>query len=98
MSKYLMLWEIDVNKVPISLEERAIALKPMITMVKEGIKDGRIKDWGTFVGEMNGYSIAEGTEIEIGQFNQQWVPFVSFKSYPIASVDDVATVIENMSK
>ena len=98
MSKYLMLWEIDTSKLPISREERAAAWKPMVEMVKEGIKEGRIKDWGTFVGELSGYSIAEGTEEEIGYFNQQWVPFVNFKTHPIASVDDVAKVIERLSE
>jgi hypothetical protein len=98
MPKYLMLWEIDTDKIPISREERAAAWKPMIEMVKEGIKEGRIKDWGTFVGEMSGYSVAEGTEEEIGYFNQQWVPFVKFKTYPIASVEDTELVIERLSK
>ena len=98
MGKYLMLWEIDQSKVPLNRDERAEAWKPMIEMVKEGMNEGRIKDWGTFVGELNGYSIAEGTEAEIGAFNQQWVPFVNFKSFPIASVEDVEKVIEILSK
>ena len=98
MPKYLMLWEIDTDKIPISREERAAAWKPMIEMVKEGIKDGRIKDWGTFVGEMSGYSIAEGTEEDVSYFNQQWVPFVKFKTYPIASVEDTESVIEKLSQ
>ncbi len=98
MGKYLMLWEIDQSKVPLNREERAEAWKPMVDMVREGMKEGRIKDWGTFVGEMNGYSIAEGTEAEIGAFNQQWVPFVNFKCFPVSSVDDVEKVIEILSK
>lgn len=98
MPKYLILWEIDTSKVPISREDRAVVWKPMIEMVKEGIKEGKVKDWGSFVGEMSGYSIAEGTEAEIGIFNQQWVPFVNFKTYPIASVDDVEKTIESLSK
>ena len=98
MPKYLMLWEIDTSKVPIGREDRAAAWGPMMEIVKQGIKEGRIKDWGGFVGEMNGYSIAEGTEAEISAFNQQWVPFVSFKTYPIASVGDVEKVVESLSK
>jgi hypothetical protein len=98
MGTYLMLWEIDTDKLPISREERAAAWKPMIEMVKEGMQQGRIKEWGTFVGELNGFSVAEGTEQEIGLFNQQWVPFVKFKSFPVASIDDVAKMIDNMAK
>ena len=98
MGRYLMLWEIDESKLPISREERAAAWKPMIDMIKEGIKEGRIKEWGCFVGELKGFSVAEGTEEEIGYFNQQWVPFVSFSSHPIASVEDVEKVIEKLAQ
>ena len=98
MGRYLMTWEIDTSKLPISREERAAAWKPMIDMVKDGIRDGRIKQWGTFVGELKGFSIAEGTEEEIGYFNQQWVPFVSFTSHAFATVEDVGKMIENLGK
>ena len=97
MPKYFMTWEIDVNKVPISREERAAAWKPMIDMVKQGIEDGRIIEWGAFVGEMRGYSIAQGTEVEIGSFNQNWVPFVNFKVHPVATVSDLEEMIASLS-
>jgi len=98
MSKYFITWEIDTSKVPISREERAAAWGPMIEMVKQGIKEGRIKEWGAFVGEMRGYSIAEGTEAEIGIFNQQWVPFVNFKVRPVATINDLEKVIQSLSE
>jgi hypothetical protein len=97
MGKYFMIWKIDENKVPISREERAAAWKPMIDMVKQGIEDGRIKEWGAFVGDMKGYSIAEGTEVEIASFNQNWVPFVSFEVHPVATVSDVEEMINNLA-
>jgi len=98
MPKYFVTWEIDTSKVPISREERAAAWGPMIEMVKQGIKEGRIKEWGAFVGEMRGYSIAEGTEAEIGIFNQQWVPFVNFKVHPVATISDLEKVIQSLSE
>jgi hypothetical protein len=98
MSKYLMLWEIDASKIPIGREDRAAAWGPMMAMVKQGIKDGIIKDWGAFVGEARGYSIAEGTEAEIAIFNQQWIPFVDFRTYPIATVKDIDKVVASLAK
>ena len=98
MPKYFMTWEIDTNKVPIGREDRAAAWGPMIDMVKQGLKEGRIKEWGTFVGEMSGYSIAEGTEEEVGAFNQQFVPFVDFKVHPVATIDNIANIIAGLSK
>ena len=97
MGKYFMIWEIDTSKIPISREERAAAWKPMIDMVKQGIEEGRIKEWGNFVGEARGYSIAEGTEVEISSFNQNWVPFVNFKVHPVATVSDVEEMINNLA-
>jgi hypothetical protein len=98
MGKYFITWEIDTNKVPISREERAAAWKPMIDMVKQGIEEGQIKEWGAFVGEMGGYSIAEGTEAEIGLFHQNWVPFVNFKVRPVATISDLEEIISKLSE
>ncbi|MDD4876369.1 MAG: hypothetical protein PHQ86_04465 [Dehalococcoidales bacterium] len=98
MPRYFMTWEIDVDKVPINREERAAAWSSMIDMVKQGMKEGKIKEWGSFVGEMKGYSISEGTEIETCISNQQWVPFVNFTVKPIASVSDIEQVITSLSK
>jgi hypothetical protein len=98
MAKYLMIWELDASKIPIGREDRAAAWTPMVAMVEQGIKDGYIKDWGIFVGESRGYSIAEGTEAEIALFNQQWVPFVDFKVHPVATIKDIRKVIEGLSK
>jgi hypothetical protein len=48
----------------------------LMEMVKQDIKKGITKDWGAFVGEMNGYSVLEGTELEILSQVQQYTPFV----------------------
>ena len=98
MGKYLILWKLDVDKMPISREERAAALGPMVDLVEEGMKEGNIKDWGTFVGEMSGYSIAEGSEVEVSLSNQQWIPFCTFEVHPVASVSDTRKVINELGK
>ena len=98
MAKYLMLWEIDQSKVAINPQERGAAWSAFMAMIKQDIKGGIIKDWGAFVGEINGYSIAEGTEAEIGKLNQKYVPFVIFKAHPVASVGQVEEVVKSLSK
>ena len=42
--------------------------------------------------------IAEGTEAEIGAFNQNWVPFVNFKSHAVATIEDVEKVISSLTE
>lgn len=98
MGKYFMTWKIDPKMIPVSPDERAAAWQPMIEMVKKGMSDGLIKEWGAFVGENSGYSIAEGSEVEIGTLNQQWVPFVKFEGHAVASIEDIEKVINNLSK
>src|SRR4030042_2115422 len=98
MGKYLLLWEIDTTKVPVSPKERGAGWNALMEMVKQDIKKGMTKDWGAFVGEINGYSVAEGAEVEIGNMLQQFAPFVRFKVHPIASVSQVEEVIKALTK
>ena len=67
-------------------------------MIKEDIKKGKTKDWGAFVGELNGYAVFEGTEVEIGNLIQQYVPWVIFKTRAIASVNQVDEIVRALTK
>jgi hypothetical protein len=97
MGKYLVLWEIDQSRVPIDAKERGAAWSLLMEVVKKDIKAGTTKDWGAFVGEINGYTIAEGTEVEIGNMLMQYAPYVSFKTHPVASVAQVGDILKKMS-
>jgi len=70
----------------------------LIGMVKQDMKKGITKDWGAFVGELRGYSIGEGSELELMNSLQQYSPFVHFKVNPIASVSQVDEVIKALIK
>jgi hypothetical protein len=98
MGKYLVLWEIDLAKVPISPQERGAGWGALMDMIKEDMKKGTLKDWGAFVGEINGYSVLEGTEVEIGNQLQRYVPWTIFKVHPIASVNQVDEIIKTLTK
>jgi len=98
MGKYLVLWEVDQARVPISPQERGAGWGALIDMVRGDLKKGMLKDWGAFVGEINGYAVWEGTEVEIGNALQQYVPWVHFKVHPIASVNQVDEVIKALTK
>jgi hypothetical protein len=66
-------------------------------MTKQDLAQGALKDWGSFVGELKGYAVAEGTEVEIGTFIQRYVPYVTFKTYPVATVGQVEEIIKALS-
>ena len=97
MGRYLLLWDLDMSKIPVSPQERATGWSMLTIMVKEDMKKGALKDWGSFVGEMKGYAVAEGTEGEIGSFIQQYVPYVSFTTHAVASVGQVDEIVKNLA-
>jgi hypothetical protein len=98
MGKYLMLWEVDKTKTPIDPKERGAGFTFLLDMVKKDLEKGIMKDWGAFVGENNGYCVAEGNEVEIGNMTQQYIPFVFFKVYPVASKSQVDEIVSALSK
>ena len=81
-----------------SPEERGVGWNILLEIVKQDIKKGITKDWGAFVGELYGYAVLEGTEVEVMNMVQQYSPFVFFKVHPIASVIQAEEMIKAMTK
>ena len=98
MGKYLLLWKIDPTRLPVSAKERGAGWKGFMEMIKQDIKKGLIKDWGTFIGELSGYAVNEGSELEVMNAVQQYTPFVHFKVHPIGSISQVEEMIKAMTK
>jgi len=98
MAKYLVLWEIDTTKIPVSPKERGAGWSAQIEMIKQDMKKGLLKDWGAFVGELRGYAINEGSELEVLNATQQYSPFVHFKVHPIASITQIDEMLKAMIK
>ena len=97
MGKYLLLWEVVEDRVPVDARERGAGWGALMEMVKQDIKAGLTKDFGVFVGEINGYAVWEGTEVEVGSGLVKYSPFVSFKVYPISSVSQVGEIIKSLT-
>ena len=98
MPKYLVLWEIDQTKIPLGRKDRGMGWIGLLNMVKEEIKQGVTKEWGTFVGETNGFSIFEGTEVELSNALQNYVPFGIFEVKQIMSIEQTEEVIKALIK
>ena len=97
MGRYLVMWEVDQSRVPVDAKERGGAWSLLMEMVREDMKAGKTKEWGAFVGEINGFAIYEGTETEVGKSLMRYVPYVSFKLHPLASVNQVDEIIKSLS-
>ena len=97
MGKYLMLWELDRTRIPMDIKERGAGFNMLMEMVKEDMKKGSLKEWGVFPGEFAGYSVFEGTEVEMMNEVQQYAPFAYFKVHPLGSVAQVDQMIKTMT-
>jgi len=97
MGKYLMIWDLNLALAPADPKERGAAYDLLLSMVKQDIEKGLSKDWGNFVGEGSGYCIAEGSEVEINKMVQQYAPYVTFKTHPVVSLEQVDEVIKSMT-
>jgi len=97
MGKYLILWEVVQTQIPVDSKERGEGWGMLMAMIRQDFEKGTTKDWGAFVGESNGYSVAEGTELEVMNQLQQYVPFCTFKVYPIATESQVNEMIKGLT-
>ena len=97
MGKYLVLWEVVQTQIPADPKERGEGWGMLMAMVRQDIEKGTTKDWGAFVGETRGYHVAEGTELEVMKELQQYVPFCTFKVYPIATESQVNEMIKGLT-
>ncbi len=97
MGKYLVLWKIEQSTIPINPKKRGEGWTLLMALIRQDMKKGLTKDWGVFVGERNGYAINEGTELEVMNGLQQYVPFCSFKVHPIATPDMAEEMIKTLS-
>jgi hypothetical protein len=97
MGRYLILWEADESKIPLDAKERQAGWLMALEMTREDMKAGLVKDYGVFLGQANGFDIAEGTEEEITNMAIKYMPFFRFKMIPIASIDQVEAAIKAMA-
>ena len=97
MGRYLVLWEVDQTRIPIDPKERGDAWAVFMAMVRKDMEKGLTKERGSFVGETSGFSINEGTELEVMNALQQYVPYVFYEVHPLASVSQVEEMIKALS-
>ncbi len=97
MGKYLIRWEIDQTKIPLDPKQRGEGWGFLLAMVKQDIEKRITTDWGAFIGEASGYSVIEGSEVEVMNALQQYVPYCKFKSHPVASISQVEEMLKALS-
>jgi len=60
--------------------------------IKQNMKEGKIRDWGIFVGGAAGYMVAEGNAPDVYKDLRQYYPYVTFKVQQVLSIDEALEV------
>lgn len=98
MGRYLVLWDVDSARVPTDAKERGTAWLAMLELTGADMKKGSIKDWGSFAGELKGYSVMECTEAEIMQSLMQYAPYIKFEVHAAATLSQAQEAIKAAMK
>jgi hypothetical protein len=97
MGLYHCLWHIHHTAVPIN-DDGWARWQDLLGWVREQMQNGFVKDWGEFVGELNGYAVVEGSEFDLASMAQRFITVCSFEMHPIASVDTVGEMIRAIAR
>ena len=90
MAKYLMTWKVVQERLADDVQTIAQGWQQLLGMVQADLEAGKMKDWGAFPGENEGYSILEGDEMDVMAATVKYAPFVTFRVRPVVSAGQVA--------
>jgi hypothetical protein len=93
--KYIMLWEMDMSKFPADPVENAKVMAKLIEMTKQWTQTHQGGEWGKFLGENKGYSIAKSRD-EVMQANMVFSPYVVFEVNEAVTIEEVDAAFKGM--
>jgi hypothetical protein len=93
--KYMLLWEMDMSKFPADPVENGKIMAKLIGITKQWGQSHPSGEWGKFLGENRGYSIASSQD-EVMQASMMFSPYVQFKVYQIVSLEEVEASFKAM--
>ena len=96
MGKYILHWEVEASKTPEDPKQRQEQWTLFQETVVQQMKNNEIQEWGEYVGEINGYAIMEGSEVDIQKLVALWVPFVKFNVKPVMNIEQAMEATKAM--
>ena len=97
MGRYLVLWEVEKAHMHVDSKERGEGWALLMAMTKQDMEKGVIKEWGAIVGENRGFNLVEGSEVEVANMVQQYVPYINVEVLPIATFDQIEEVVKTLT-
>ena len=89
MAKYMVLWEVDTSKTPEDPKAKKAQFLGFGKIVAKQLKEGVVKEWGLFAGEMSGYTICEGSAVDLHTYTTMWTPVAKITARQVMTVDEV---------
>jgi uncharacterized protein YciI len=96
MAKYLITWESDMSRMSTDPKEQAAMRMKMLEMIKQNLKEGRLIDWGTFLGGYKGYAIGQGNALDMAMGVAKFSPYVKFEVQEVLSVDEMLEAMKSL--
>ena len=101
MGKCLVLFELNMSRVPEEPKEQVKFFERLRNMAIEDLENGPMKDFGLFLGTDDGYQICEGTEEEIFMHLTKYIPYFKFRVHSVVKMDQLEEISKkwaNMQK
>ena len=97
MGKFLLKWSLAESKVPADPRERGAGWTMLMNLIKQDREKGILRDWGAFPSEGKGYCIVEGSNVDLMKMTDQYVPYVNFETYPVASIHEIDEFLSHLT-
>lgn len=69
-----------------------------LEMTKQDMEDGKINDWGSYVGRGAGYAVCEGNRLDVYKNIQHYAIYYIFTAHEMLSIDEVTGVIKSLTE
>jgi hypothetical protein len=93
MAKYFASWEVVRERMADDPATIASGWKMLMEMIKADVDSGKLKEWGAFPGSLGGYSVIEGTEMDVMKFTMQYAPYIAFEVRPLVGTAEVEAFV-----
>lgn len=97
MGRYMVIWEVEKAHMPVDPKERGEGWALLMAITKQDMEKGIVKEWSVVVGENRGFNIVEGTEVEIANTIQQYVPYINVQVLPLATFSQTEEIIKTLT-
>jgi hypothetical protein len=98
MAKYLTLWHLNPNAVPLDPAEHVKLNEMLYAMMDNMLKTGEITEFGFFLEVSAGYTMSEGGSADTFRKGTQFFPFVTVEVREIIPYETGKEILRGVMK